>query len=144
MVHGCIHIYTEAERLKLKCRKEAVTDIHKTHRKIELLLFLTFILGNYQDGCSDIHFTLHTSPYVRPRRQITAIVLLYHNVNKTCPLISSNIVIRGPGWRCYSTNICKAMHHLRLYESHNIQWLPPLPPANVNYHISPLTFISNG
>lgn len=88
------------------------------------------------------HFPLYTSPYVQHCRRITAMVLFYHNVNKTCPLISSNIIIRGPGWRCYSTNICKAMHHLcpchSLYESHNTdEWLPPLPPANVNYHISP-------
>lgn len=87
-------------------------------------------------------FLLYTSPYVSALyRKITAIVLLYHNVNKTCLWISSDIIIRGPARRCYSTNICKAMHHLRpchsLYESHNAQWIPPLPPANVNYHISP-------
>lgn len=80
------------------------------------------------------------SPHVQHCRQIAAIVLLYHNVNKTCPLISPNIVIRGPGWRCYSTNICEAMHHLcphhSPYESPSTEWLPPLPPANVNYHIS--------
>lgn len=86
------------------------------------------------------HLPPHTSSHTRCCRQIATIVLLYHNVNKTCPLISSNVVIRGPGWRCYSTNICKAMHHLRrclnLHESHNTEWLPPPPPANVNYHIS--------
>lgn len=87
------------------------------------------------------HCPLCTWPYVQHCRQITAIVLLYHNVNKTCPLISSNIIIRGPGWRCYSTNICKAMHHLRcclgLCDSHNIHQPLPPPLANVNYHISP-------
>lgn len=85
--------------------------------------------------CWEIHPCTHT--YCR---RTAAIVLLCHNVNKTCPLISSNVVIRGPGWRCYSTNICKAMHHLRpcrsLYEACDAERLPPLPPANVNYHIS--------
>lgn len=92
----------------------------------------------FTNGCNDPPVLL---AICLPYRPITHIVLVYHNVNKTCLLISSNMVIRGPGWRCYSTNICEAMHHLRPRHSplkpHGPQWPPPLPPANVNYHISP-------
>lgn len=126
-----------------RCPKEVVTDAqsqqnvlngHKTHglkQKTTLLsdiytgkwmpLNIRMNVQRFISRCN--RFPLYTSPYVEHCRQITATVLFYHNVNKTCPLISSNIVIRGPGWTCYSTNICRAMHHLRpchsLYESHN-------------------------
>lgn len=82
---------------------------------------------------------LYTSAYVHHCRHITASVLFYHNVNKSHPLISSNIVIRGPAWTCYSTNICGAMHHVctNLTTASSTTCKCQLP-------YFPLTFISNG
>lgn len=124
------------------CQKEVVTDAQSQQmysmdikhglKQTKTLLFdiytgklmhlnIQVIVQRFISRCN--RFPLYTSPYVQHCRQITATVLFYHNVNKTCPLISSNIVIRGPGWTCYSTNICRAMHHLcpchSLNESHN-------------------------
>lgn len=85
---------------------------------------------------------LYTSAYVHHSRHITASVLFYHNVNKSHPLISSNIVIRGPAWTCYSTNICRAMHHLCPSRTDLTTASSTTCKCQLPYF--PLTFISNG